>query len=121
MTMRGLRLLGLASLAAAMLAVVAASVSAQTNNTNNTNNSNNTNNNNSNGGLSNAPAGVIISTSGLLQFRTVKDPTGDLNRTRIMESRARLGGALVKGSPLRKISLQRLEAAVADCLAANKP
>src|SRR5581483_1381229 len=116
--MRGLRLIGLAASAAVMLAVFAPSVFGQANNTNNTNN---VNNNNNNGNLSNAPAGVIISTDGLLRIKTVKDPLGDLNRTRIAEAKARIGGSLSKGSPLRKISLQRLEAAIAECMAANKP
>src|SRR2546423_931341 len=115
------RLFRLASLTAAMLAIVVASASAQTNTTNNTNNSNNTNNNStSNGNLSNAPAGIIISTEGLLRVRQVKDTMGDLNRMRIAEAKVRIGGALAKGSPLRKISLQRLEAAIAECVAANK-
>src|SRR5437763_13064896 len=85
LSMRRRRLFKLASLTAAMLAIIAASASAQTNSTNNTNNSNNTNNNSGGGGLANAPAGVIISTEGLLRIRTVKDATGDLNRTRIAE------------------------------------
>src|SRR5206468_4205936 len=82
---------------------------------------NNTNNSTSTGGIANAPAGIIISTEGLLRVRAVKDPLGDLNRTRIAEAKVRNGGALAKASPLRKISLQRLEAVIAECLAANKP
>ena len=63
--MRELRLLGLAGLFALAFALHLAPAWGQTNNTNNTNNSNNTNNNNTAGGsLSNAPAGIIISTEG---------------------------------------------------------
>jgi hypothetical protein len=116
------RRIRLASLTVAVLAIIVASASAQTNTTNNTNNSNNTNNNSSSGGgLANAPAGVIISTEGLLRVRQVKDTVGDLNRTRIAEAKVRIGATLAKGSPMRKISLPRLEAAIADLVAANKP
>jgi len=88
---------------------------------NNTNNTNNTNNSGNGGNLSNAPAGVVISTEGLLRVRSMRDASGDLNRVRIAESRARLATALTKDSKLRKISLQRLEAAIAECIATNKP
>jgi hypothetical protein len=93
-----------------LLAAAAASCWAQANNNNN--------NNNGTGALS--PAGVIISPDGVFRVKPFTDRTGELTRTRIAESRARLEASLIKGSPLRKISLQRLEAAVAERLAAGK-
>src|SRR5262245_14525310 len=113
--MRGLRLLVFAGLMA-VWCTLCAPVLAQTNNTNITNNTNNANNN----AVGNLPAGVFVSPEGVLRVSTFKDQTGELTRTRIAESRARLNAAVAKNSPLRKISLQRLEAAVAECLAAGK-
>jgi hypothetical protein len=112
--MRSLRF----SLSAALLiaTVLAASpVFGQNNNANNANNNNNMNN-----GLANAPAGVFISPEGVLSVKQFTDKTGELAKARITESRARLKAELAKGSPLRKISLQRLEAAIAAQLAAGK-
>ena len=109
--MRGLRSFVLGALAAAWFAV-GAPVLAQ-NNTNNTNNQNNA-------AVGNLPAGVFVSPEGVLRVSTLKDQTGELTRTRIAESRARLNAAVAKVSPLRKISLQRLEAAVAERLTAGK-
>lgn len=116
--MRKIRPWMLAALAAGALLQFVAVASAQTNNTTN-NTSNNTSNSSSNG-LANAPAGVFVSPEGVLRFRSMKDPTGDLTRTRIAESRARLTAELAKVSPLRKISLPRLEAAIAERVAAGK-
>jgi len=124
--MRGYRRFAVAVLVAGMLAASATSVWAQANNTNTTNNNNtNTNNNNNtnttnNGVVNISPAGVIISPEGVLRVKQFTDRSGDLTRTRIAESKARLGAELAKVSPLRKISLQRLEAAVAERLAAGK-
>jgi hypothetical protein len=112
--MRGFRLLVLGALALAGFCAAPSWSRGQANNGNNGNNGNNN-------GLANAPAGVIISPAGLLRVNPVPDRTGDLTRARIAESRARLGTAVAKGSALRKISLPRLEAALAECLAANKP
>ncbi len=82
---------------------------------------NNVNNTNNNGGsLANAPAGVFISASGVLSVKSQTDASGEMTKTRIAESRARLGKDVAKSSPLRKISLQRLEAAVAAQVASGK-
>src|SRR4051812_5735650 len=90
-------------------------------NNNNNNNANNNNNNTANAGVVNiSPAGVIISAEGVLRVKQFMDRTGDLTRTRMAESKARLGAELAKVSPLRKISLPRLEAAIAERLAAGK-
>lgn len=78
------------------------------------------NNNNNNGGNVNNAAGVLISPEGVLRVNPPNDPNGALMKTRIAEAKVRLGGALAKGSPLRKVSLTRLEAAVADKLAAKQ-
>jgi hypothetical protein len=122
--MNGLRRFTVASIIAGILTFGASSAWGQANNNNNNNNNNNGGNSNSNsntGGVSGfTPAGVIISPDGVLRVKQFSDRTGDLTRTRIAESKARLGAAMTKGSPLRKISLQRLEAAVAACLAAGK-
>jgi len=114
--MRGLRSIAFAGLVVGVLAVITCSAQAQTANNGGTNNSGS---NSSNGSLANAPAGVLISPSGVLSVKPFVDTTGELTRTRINESRARLG-AVAKGSPLRKISLQRLEVAVAEQLAGGK-
>jgi hypothetical protein len=110
-SMHMLTRLAMAGLLAGSLALGASPVWGQTNNTNN-------NNNNTTGGFT--PAGVIISPEGVLRVKPFTDRTGDLTRTRIAESRARLAPALAKGSPLRKISLPRLEAALAECVATGK-
>lgn len=81
---------------------------------------NNNNNNNSNV-LINPPAGVIVSPDGVLRVKEASDLTGALTRTRIAEAKAKLKAPLAKGSPLRKISLNRLEAAVAEAVAARQP
>lgn len=78
---------------------------------------NNTNNNTT---LINPPAGVIVSADGVLRVKTLTDRTGEITRTRLAEAKARLGANLAKGADLRKISLTRLEAAVAERLAAGQ-
>src|SRR5262245_28794167 len=84
-------------------------------------------NNNNNGGggnintvLGQLPAGVVVSPDGVLRVKQFTDPTGQLTRTRIAEARVRLGGGVAKVSELRKVSLNRLEAALAAQLAAGK-
>jgi hypothetical protein len=103
--MYGLRRLAVAALVAATFALGSRGAWGQMNNNNNVSPF--------------APAGVIVSPDGVLRVKQFTDRTGDLTRTRIAESRARLG-AMAKGSPSRKISLQRLEAAVAECVASGK-
>jgi hypothetical protein len=80
----------------------------------------NTGGNTNSGGTGITPAGVVISSDGVLRMKTFVDRTGDLTRTRIAESRARLAPELGKPAKLRKISLPRLEVAVAERLAAGK-
>jgi hypothetical protein len=101
---------GLAGWVAAALAILGAgSAAAQQNN----------GGGNVNVVVGNLPAGVFISPEGVLRVKATADPTGQLAKIRIAEAQARLG-ALAKASELRKISLPRLEAAVAARLAAGK-
>jgi hypothetical protein len=103
-------------LVAAVLAgiVFGASAARAQNNNNNNNNATNT------ASALVGAAGVVISADGVLRYKPFTDRSGELTRTRMAESRARLGSELTKASSLRKISLQRLEAAVAERLAAGK-
>src|SRR6188472_1252600 len=91
----------------ALAAVFAASASGQTNN---------------NGGSGNVfgAAGVFISPEGVFRVKHATDQTGELTRVRIAEAKTRLGKAVVKGSPLRLISLKGLEASLAERLAAGQ-
>lgn len=67
-----------------------------------------------------APAGVMVSPEGVLRVKQATDATGIVTRTRIADARARLGTDVTKVSELRKISLNRLEAAIAQRLAAGQ-
>ena len=64
-----------------------------------------------------APAGVRIDASGVLSMRLFPDTTGQLARQRINEMRAELNPDVARPSKLRKISLTRLEAVIAERLA----
>jgi len=107
-------------IAAVGLAVVASCGATAWGQANNAANNNNNNNNNNNGVVNISPAGVMVSPEGVLKVRQFTDRTGELTRTRMAESRARLTGEVTKSSPSRKISLQRLEAAVAQRRAEGK-
>jgi len=56
--------------------------------------------------------GVIVDADGVLRTQMTPDPNGQLSRQRIAAARSALDPKLAKKSPLRKISLNRLEAAV---------
>jgi hypothetical protein len=56
--------------------------------------------------------GVAIDADGLLSLKTFADPTGQLRAARIQAAKGRLAANLQARSPLRKISLVRLEAAL---------
>ncbi len=62
------------------------------------------------------PAGVEIDAEGVLRTRMFPDRTGELTRQRYEAARQTLPGDVVKTSALRKVSLNRLEAAIADKL-----
>ena len=64
--------------------------------------------------------GVAINAKGELTLRQADDPTGRLLRQRVVEARASLNKDLAKRSKLRKVSLQRLEAALQQRLEAGE-
>lgn len=66
-------------------------------------------------------AGVVVDADGVLRKQMHSDPTGALARRRLAEARAKLAPDLMRPSKLRKVSLNRLEEAVAARLAAAQP
>lgn len=88
---------------------------AQNGNANGGGNANNGggNNNGGGGGGGGGAAGVIVNPDGVLKFRVYDDPNGQLAFRRKAEAMARLPGNLAQQAPLRKISLNKLEAAIA--------
>jgi hypothetical protein len=58
--------------------------------------------------------GVAIDADGVLEHKTVSDPTGRLHAARIEAAKTSLPGDLAKTAELRKISLRRLEAALRE-------
>lgn len=64
----------------------------------------------------NGVAGVEIDADGVLRTHWLRDPAGQLTRQRIAEARIRLSDDMEAPSKLRKISLTRLEKAVAEAL-----
>lgn len=63
------------------------------------------------GGVSGAD-GVIVDAAGVLRLQHFADPNGLMTKKRIAEARARLDADVATPSELRKVSLNRLEAAV---------
>lgn len=64
--------------------------------------------------------GVLISADGLLSRRAVPNNARQLNTSRFNAAKAALNQDLLQVSPLRKVSLNRLEAKVAKLVAAGK-
>src|SRR3990172_795936 len=64
-----------------------------------------------------ATAGVAVDADGVLRRVTVADPTGELARQRVQEALTRLDRDVARRSPLRKISLTRLERIIQQRLA----
>lgn len=64
-----------------------------------------------------ATAGVAVDADGVLRMQLANDPTGALTRQRLQAAQAGLDPKLGAKSPLRKVSLQRLEQAVANQIA----
>jgi hypothetical protein len=62
--------------------------------------------------IGNIPAGVEVDAAGVLRLRTFADPTGQLTQQRLAQARAALNADVARPSKLRKISLNRLEAAI---------
>lgn len=65
-------------------------------------------------------SGVSIDANGVLEREVFLDPTGELTRRRFAEARASIDKTLAKPSPLRKVSLTRLEAEVARRIEAGE-
>jgi hypothetical protein len=66
------------------------------------------------------PAGVQVDAEGVLRVKRFADPTGQLTARRLAEAKAKLADKSAT-SPLRKVSLNRLEAAVAALTEKNAP
>ncbi|MDX1964596.1 MAG: DUF1598 domain-containing protein [Pirellulales bacterium] len=64
------------------------------------------------GGPSLTGAGVVVDADGVLRMQQNPDKTGTLTRQRMQAAKAALDPKVAKKSPLRKISLNRLEAAL---------
>ena len=64
--------------------------------------------------------GVIVDAEGVLRLHHFADPQGQLTRKRLAEAKARLNPDVAKSSDLRKVSLNRLEAAIRAALAAGR-
>ena len=64
--------------------------------------------------------GVIIDAQGVLRLQHFPDPGGRLVKQRIAQARANLNADVAQPSPLRKVSLNRLEAAVRKRLEAGQ-
>ncbi|MHC2069178.1 DUF1598 domain-containing protein [Bremerella sp. T1] len=62
-------------------------------------------------------AGIVVDAQGVLKMRRAVDPTGRLMKQRVQQAASMLPPELNRPSKLRKISLNRLEKAVADALA----
>jgi len=63
--------------------------------------------------------GVLVDADGVVRMQSFADPTGQLHRQRQAAARAALDQKLVARSPLRKISLNRLEAALQEKVSAG--
>ncbi len=62
-------------------------------------------------------AGVVVNAEGVLRMKAAVDATGQLSRRQRMAARAALNPELARPSELRKVSLNRLEQAIAKQLA----
>jgi hypothetical protein len=65
--------------------------------------------------------GVIVDAEGVLRLQHFPDPTGMLTRKRVAEAKAHLNPEVAKASKLRKVSINRLEAAVRSQIDKNRP
>ncbi len=64
--------------------------------------------------------GVLVDGHGVLKMRTYEDPGGRLMRERVLAARAALPQDICRKSPLRKISINRLETALQDAIENNR-
>src|SRR5262249_48611841 len=65
-------------------------------------------------------SGVAVDAEGVLRRTQVNDPTGELSRQRVQEALARLDHNVARASQLRKVSLTRLERAIAQRIASGQ-
>ncbi|MBX3412972.1 MAG: DUF1598 domain-containing protein [Pirellulales bacterium] len=65
-------------------------------------------------------AGVSIDADGVLRKQLYTDPSGMLTRERVAAAKTRLDSSVLATSKLRKISLNRLEKALAERIAINR-
>lgn len=68
------------------------------------------------GGAGPPPGGIRVDADGILRNRQVWDPTGQLTRQRAAQAMASLNRDLATPSPLRKVSLARLQSQIASLL-----
>jgi hypothetical protein len=111
----GVRLPMLVATLAVLLALPSLAMAQDSGSGNNNNNNNNNNNGgggNSSGSTTAQQAGVFIDAQGVFRTRTNIDPTGELTRQRMAAARAALNPNIRTFSKLRKVSLNRLEAAL---------
>lgn len=101
-----LRRVGFSALSLLLLALSATSVDAQNTTTTTTTTS--------------QVAGVAVDADGVLRMHLFADRGGVLARARVSEAKRTLPADLVRASELRKISLNRLEAALRDLLRTGK-
>jgi hypothetical protein len=66
-------------------------------------------------------SGVAVDADGVLRRVLINDPTGELSRQRVQEALTRLDRDVARRSPLRKVSLTRLEKIVKQRLADGRP
>ena len=85
------------------------------------NNQGNNQGNNNNGNAGPAAAGVVINPDGVLRIKQFGNPSSVLAKRWASAAKERLPGDLAKGSELRKVSLNRLEAALAEKLEKGEP
>ena len=64
--------------------------------------------------------GISVDAEGVLEFKTFQDPTGQLHMQRLQAAQAALARDIMQESPLRMVSLRKLEAALADRIAAGQ-
>ena len=66
-------------------------------------------------------AGVAVDADGVLKRVMANDPTGDLARQRVQEALTKLDRDVARRSPLRKVSLTRLEKVMKERIATGQP
>ncbi len=70
--------------------------------------------------ISNVTSGVAVDAEGVLRRTMVADPTGALARQRVAEALSRLDVDVARRSPLRKVSLTRLDRVIKERLATGQ-